>query len=254
MGNPKINVLLALMIIASFLVATVLHGWAQSLTASWLGDATPQAEGRQTLSLRPHLDALGTLMCVILAFQPTPAIQLGLGWGKPVKPDPWKLRMGPDMGVLAVAASGMIFNLLVGLLMALILHFVYPILVVNAVTMYVFLFLLVFASVNICLALLNLIPVYPLDGYHILYSLLPSKQAVQFAKSASYGPFILLGYFFLLPFLFSVVGLQGFILLRLGEGFYRLSLLLIGLVSGLSPYSPTLYSLHTLHLFAFIGF
>ncbi|HET8840334.1 MAG TPA: hypothetical protein VFN35_02660, partial [Ktedonobacteraceae bacterium] len=84
-----INVVLAFMIIFCFLVATVIHEYVHALTASLLGDPTPRIQGRQSLSLRAHLDPLGTLLCVVLAFTPAAAGPLGLGWGKPVKTDPW---------------------------------------------------------------------------------------------------------------------------------------------------------------------
>ena len=61
-----INVLLALMIIGSFLLAVALHEVGHAVMARWLGDRTPQAEGRQSLSLRSHLDPLGLLMWVSL--------------------------------------------------------------------------------------------------------------------------------------------------------------------------------------------
>src|SRR5436305_1677298 len=114
-----INVLLSLMIVSSFLLAIVLHEWAHAQVASWLGDQTPRLEGRQTLSLRAHLDPVGIVMCLILAFQPLPIAPhlafisvppAGLGWGKPVKPDPWKMRVGADIGVLLVACAGLICN------------------------------------------------------------------------------------------------------------------------------------------------
>src|SRR5436305_4374839 len=94
-----INVVLALMIIASFLIAAVIRECGHTLMAYWLGDRTPIEEGRLTLDLRSHMDSVGTLLCVILAFQPIAAIPVGLGWGKPAKPDPWKLGVGADRGV-----------------------------------------------------------------------------------------------------------------------------------------------------------
>ena len=77
-----INVLLALMVIVSFLIAIPLHECGHALMASWLGDRTPRDEGRQSLSLRSHIDPLGTLMCVILAFQPG----LAVGGANPSNP------------------------------------------------------------------------------------------------------------------------------------------------------------------------
>ena len=228
-----INVLLALMVIVSFLVAIPLHECGHALMASWLGDSTPRDEGRQSLSLRSHLDPLGTLMCVILAFQP--GLAVGFGWGKPVKPDPWKLRVGPNPGVLLVAWTGPIVSLLIGLLTALVVRFLPPSLFVPPFAIRLPQLLTVFASVNICLTIFNLIPLYPLDGYQILYTLLPSRQAVQFAKSAPYGPLIILAIFFLLPFLAQFSGLSEFPLFRLPFYIWLGSMNIIGLVTGPLP-------------------
>ena len=229
-----INVLLALMIVISFLLAIVLHEWAHAQVASWLGDHTPRLEGRQTLSLRAHLDPVGLVMCLILAFQPLllavpPA---GLGWGKPVKPDPWKMRVPADTGVLLVACAGLIFSLIIGLLAAVLFRFLDPILDSSFFALVLRQWVVVFASVNISLALFNLIPLYPLDGYQILYTLLPSKQAVQFSRSAIYGPFIILALFFFLPFIGRLAGVAEFPLFRLTFYIWLGALALISLVTG----------------------
>jgi Zn-dependent protease len=231
----RINVLLALMLIGSFLLAIVLHEFGHALMASWLGDPTPRAEGRQTLSLSSHIDPVGLLLCIILAFQPASAIPIGLGWGKPVKPDPWKMRTGANSGVLIVALAGPVFNLLIGLLAAGILHFVtVPFMLSNPYTFRVLQLLTVFASVNICIAIFNIIPLYPLDGYQVLYTLLPSKQAVQFARwAAPYGPFIILAFFFFVPFLARLSGVDNFPLFRLAYYIWLGSVNLIALVAGL---------------------
>jgi Zn-dependent protease len=151
---------------------------------------------------------------VILAFQPAP-FPTGFGWGKPVKPDPWKMRVGPNVGVLLVAWAGIIFSLIIGIVAAVILRFLPAQLYANAFITRIPQLLLVFACVNFCLTLFNLIPLYPLDGYQIVYTLLPSAQARGFARSAPYGPFIILAVFFLLPFLARLTGLGGFPLFQL---------------------------------------
>src|SRR5690348_14641076 len=210
-----INVLLALMTIASFLVAIALHEWGHALMALWLGDRTPHNEGRLTLNLRPHIDPVGLMLCIILAFQPIFLSPVGLGWGKPVKPDPWKMRVGANTGVLLVAVAGPLFNLIIGVLTAMILLFAAPILLVDIITQHILQLLLVFAITNIALAIFNIIPLYPLDGYQIVYTLLPSRQAVQFSRSATYGPFIVLIIFFVLPFIARLSGTSDFPLFRL---------------------------------------
>lgn len=201
-----INVILGLMIIVAFLIAIVLHELSHVVMARLLGDTTPISEGRLSFSLRAHLDPLGTLLCVILAFQPVLALPVGLGWGRPFKPDPWKMKVGPNIGVFIVAWTGLLTSLIIGLLVAFLMRFLPPQLLGNTFGTLFFQFVMVFSSVNICLAIFNIIPLYPLDGYHILYALLPGRQAVQFAKSAPYGPLIILGIFFLLPFISQIAG------------------------------------------------
>src|SRR5947209_881629 len=230
-----INVVLALMVIGSFLVAIPLHESGHALMASLLGDRTPREDGRQSLSLRSHIDPIGTLMCVLLAFQPI--LGVGFGWGKPVKADPWKMRVGANAGVLLVAWAGLIFSLLIGVLVSVLLHFVPIQMWVSPVAQHILQLLIVFASVNICLAIFNLFPLYPLDGYQIVYTLLPSRQAVQFAKSAAYGPLIILALFFLLPFLAQLAspGLSSFPLFQLPLYIWLGSMNIIALVMGQVP-------------------
>lgn len=241
-----INVLLALMIIVSFLAAIPLHEFGHALMARWLGDQSVM--DRQTLSLRSHIDPVGVLMCVILAFQPVLAPPVGLGWGNPVKPDPWKMRVGPNAGVFIVAVAGPLFSLLIGLATAGIAHFAAPFLVGNVFIVRVLQLLVVFASVNVALTLFNLIPLYPLDGYQIVYTLLPSKQAMQFAKSAPYGMFAILALFFLLPFLANLAGVGNFPLFRLSFYIWLGAMNLISLVIGPLPLPaalpPDLFSLY----------
>ena len=228
-----INVVLAFMIIGSFLVAVIIHEFGHSLVATMLGDPTPRKEWRLSPALSTHIDPVGTMLCVILAFFPVAAGPVGLGWGKPVKVDPWKLRGGPNFGTLLVTLGGLFMSLIVGVLFAVLLRFIPLSFLNNFYTMRITQLVIVFASVNICMAIFNLIPLYPLDGYQIVYTLLPSRQAVQFAKSATYGPFIILGVLFLLPFLAQIGGLSGFFLFRIPTYILLASNYLTSFVSGL---------------------
>jgi|SRR6185312_7848810 len=236
MSESNINVVLALMIIGSFLVSIIIHECGHALVASWLGDPTPRREGRLSFNLLAHLDPVGTLLAVILAFLPIGAGPVGLGWGKPVKSDPWKLRGGPNVGTLFVALGGIVTSLVVGVVFAVVLHFVLPLIPLdNAFAVRLPQLITVFASVNISLAIFNILPLYPLDGYQILYTLLPSRQAVQFARSAPYGPFIILALLFLLPFLGQLSGLGGFFLFHIPYYILQGALNLIALVTGQQP-------------------
>ncbi|MEO9028834.1 MAG: site-2 protease family protein [Ktedonobacteraceae bacterium] len=226
-----INVILAFMIIICFLIAMVIHEYTHALVASLLGDPTPRSQGRQSLSLRAHLDPMGTLLCIILAFLPVGTGPLGLGWGKPAKTDPWKLRGGPNVGTLVVALSGIVVSLGIGLLVAVLMRFLPTVLFTNMVILRVVQFIEVFAAANIVLGLFNLLPLYPLDGYQILYTLLPSRHALKFARSAQYGPLIIIVLLFVLPFLGTITNTGGFPLFRLP---YYLMQGVIGLISMVS--------------------
>jgi len=241
-----INVVLALMIIGSFLVAIIIHEFGHALVANLLGDPTPRSERRLSLSLPAHLDPVGTLMCVILAFFPVAAGPVGLGWGKPVKVDPWKLRGGPNGGTLLVSLAGILTSLVVGLLFAVLLRFTLGSLpTTDPIGIRIPQLILVFASVNVSLAIFNLVPLYPLDGYQILYSLLPSRQAVSFARSAQYGPFIILAIVFLLPFLGQLSGLGSLFIFHIPSYILLGALKLIGLVIGID--GDILYSVLYIH-------
>jgi Zn-dependent protease len=237
-----LDVLLALMIIGSFLLALPLHEWAHAQMASLLGDHTPSVSERKRLNLSVHLDPMGTLMCVIFAFQSS----VGLGWGKPVKPDPWKMRVGANIGVLLVACAGPIFSLIIGLAFAALTRLLLPFFGFNVPLSFVLKLVTVFATVNTGLAIFNLIPLYPLDGYQIVYTLLPSKQAVQFSRSAAYGPFLILIIFFLLPFLGQLSGLGNFFLFQLASYIRDLALYLNSLVAGVELQDPYIYGLSVL--------
>jgi len=246
MSPSPINVILALMLIVSFLIAVVIHECGHALMASLLGDPTPRNEGRLSLSLREHLDPIGTVLAVILAFFPVAAGPISLGWGKPVKSDAWKLRGGPNVGTLLVALGGPIASLIVGLILAVVLRFLLvPSLLANVITAHILQFLLVLASVNISLAIFNIIPLYPLDGYQILYTLLPSRQAIQYSRSAPYGPFIILAIIFLLPFLGQLSGLGSLFIFHIPYYILLGALNILGLVIGV-PADPILVLLYTM--------
>ena len=83
---------------------------------------------------------------------------VGFGWGKPVKPDPWKMRVGANAGVLLVAWAGLLFSLFIGVLVAALVRFVPLQMYESLVAVHVIQLLIVFSSVNICLAIFNLFP------------------------------------------------------------------------------------------------
>src|SRR5581483_7346782 len=102
----------------------------------------------------------------------------------------------------------------------------------NAIIARVVQLITVFAAANVTIGLFNLLPIYPLDGYQILYTLLPSRQALKFARSAQYGPLIIIVLVFILPFVGQITHLDGFFLFRLPFFILEGAWGLISLVSG----------------------
>jgi Zn-dependent protease len=169
--SPLTFVLLAI----SLLGAISLHEFAHALAADLQGDRMPRAMGRLTLDPSKHLDPLGTL-CILL---------VGFGWGKPVPFRPEALS-SRRFGAAIVALAGPAMNLALAVLSALIIRstgvFFGP----------VGDFLQLFLTINVLLAVFNLIPLPPLDGSRLLTIFLPpSKQKIVFFLDR-YGFMILL--------------------------------------------------------------
>jgi Zn-dependent protease len=162
----------------SLLGAISLHEFAHAYAADLQGDRLPRAMGRVTLNPARHLDVLGTLMIFLVGF----------GWGKPVEFRPEALS-SRRFGAAIVALAGPGMNLLLALAGA----FVFVALEKASIGGSVTLFFGLFASINILLAVFNLVPLPPLDGSRLLTIFLPpSKQNIIFFLDR-YGFVILLG-------------------------------------------------------------
>jgi Zn-dependent protease len=216
-----LNILFIAMLFVAFLVSIGIHESAHALVALLLGDDGPRNDGRLSLNPLRQIAPLGGVVALILAFSSLP-----FGWGKPVRIDALKLRLGPNIGMILVALAGPLANLLLGLGCGFALqaipqtHFTDVVLGCNpgaspgqcadgllpwwALRGEQLLF--AFMLVNVGLCLFHLIPLYPLDGYKILFALLPSRQAVGFRRAEPYMELILLGVIFLLPLLISLTG------------------------------------------------
>ena len=126
-----------------------------------LGDRTAYYQGRVTLQPAAHLDPMGTMMMVVTALT-----GFGIGWGKPVPVNPYNLKYGPRVGMALTAAAGPLSNILQaivwGIPLRLAIHGTWslpePLLKALALAF----------TINIGLALFNLIPLFPLDGFSIV--------------------------------------------------------------------------------------
>ncbi|MCP4365005.1 MAG: site-2 protease family protein [Planctomycetes bacterium] len=188
-----------LVLIPVILTAITVHEFSHALAADKLGDPTARYEGRLTLNPIAHLDPVGTLCLFVAHF----------GWGKPVPINPRYFRH-PLRDDMIVSACGPLSNLLMAMGMGIILQ-------VSAenslipVRSYLFDFLRMGLIINLSLCFFNLLPLYPLDGSHILRGLLPRNLVPEFDHISSYSPFILLGLvalgpIFQVPVFSSVIG------------------------------------------------
>jgi Zn-dependent protease len=145
------------------LFSVIIHEISHGSVAYALGDTTAKDEGRLSLNPLVHIDLVGSILLpALLMILNLPII----GWAKPVPVNPMNFT-DRKWGDLKVSLAGPLSNFLIALIFGLIIKF-FPSLPES--------FLMIAAIVvlyNIVLGLFNLIPIPPLDGSHILFSLLP---------------------------------------------------------------------------------
>lgn len=175
--------------IIAVLIAIDVHECCHAWVAAQMGDPTAKHLGRVSLNPIVHLDPLGTLMIFLTALT-----GFGIGWGKPVPVDPYRLRYGPRAGMGVVSLAGPLANLTTATLLAVPFRLGLGILPDLALE-----FIFIISMVNIGLAIFNLLPVPPLDGYGVLMGVLGSVNAswayrwsYTLARYERYGPMILL--------------------------------------------------------------
>lgn len=164
--------------VIALLVGLTFHEFSHALLADQLGDRSPRLMGRLTLNPIPHIDPLGALMLVVAGF----------GWAKPVMVNPAALRDG-RRGMAIVAFAGPIANMVVAVAFAA----VFRVLDLAGTEDGFFVRLVaLIVQLNVLLAIFNLIPIPPLDGYNVLLAFLPPRQAMVVRQYAPYGVIVLL--------------------------------------------------------------
>ena len=191
----------ALTLIIPLVVAIVFHEVAHGYVAKLLGDPTADEANRLSLNPLRHVDPVGTVILPgLLALAKAPVF----GWAKPVPVNKWRLR-NPRFGMMAVAAAGPGSNLVMALITAVVLGLFSrtnmggasllesaPFITANLAN---------FLTVNIFLALFNLLPIPPFDGSHIVEGLLPERAARGYAKFRTVGMLIPIFLIIVLPYL-----------------------------------------------------
>lgn len=171
------------------LFSIIIHEVSHGSVAYALGDTTARDEGRLSLNPLVHIDPVGSILLPLFL------MALGMpviGWAKPVPVNPMNFT-DRKWGDLKVSLAGPLSNLSVALVFGLIIKFMpflpHSFLTIAAIVVFY----------NIVLALFNLIPVPPLDGSHILFSLLPESLNSFKVFLWQYGFIILLLLIFIIP-------------------------------------------------------
>ncbi len=182
---PNFDIQTMIYILPALLLGLTLHEFAHAWVAHRLGDPTARNLGRLTINPLKHLDPLGTIFLLFFHF----------GWAKPVPVNPFHFRGDRQRGMLWVSLAGPVTNLLI----AVVTVFLWRIMMPQGEAIQRILYLII--SINIVLAVFNIIPVPPLDGSKILAGLLPRRYSHIVYNLEKYGFVILI-----LMMVFGVIG------------------------------------------------
>ncbi|MGE4126514.1 MAG: site-2 protease family protein [Pusillimonas sp.] len=174
------------------LFGITLHEAAHGYVARMFGDPTAWQLGRVTLNPVKHIDPIGTIVVPLFLLFTTKMMGgagMLFGWAKPVPVDWGRLR-NPKRDMLWVALAGPGSNIFMAILWALSLK----LFISSGMIPTDFWVKMAFAGINVNLVLmaLNLLPLPPLDGGRVVFSLLPDRLAWQYQKIEPYGMLVLI--------------------------------------------------------------
>jgi Zn-dependent protease len=184
---------MAVPLVFAIVLHEVSHGWV----ANRLGDPTARLMGRLTLNPISHIDLIGTIIMPLFLYFATHG-QFVFGYAKPVPINPSYFK-DPKKGMALTSIAGPGINLLMALLFAVLLRIIFPAVEAGAANdltgqaLFPFALMLSYGVlINVALAILNLIPVPPLDGSRIVYWLLPPKLGAAYYRLERFGMLILM--------------------------------------------------------------
>ena len=172
-------------------LAITLHEAAHGYVARMFGDPTATLAGRVTLNPLRHIDPIGTVAVpvgILIASTVLGGSPMLFGWAKPVPVDFGRLRQ-PKKDMLWVALAGPASNLLMAIAWAVCFRFLIQ---ENDPESFWIHMCRVGVNINLVLMFLNLLPILPLDGGRVMFSLLPNHMAWQYSKLEPYGMLIVI--------------------------------------------------------------
>lgn len=169
------NILLS---VVPALICITFHEVSHGYVAYRLGDTTAKDAGRLTLNPLKHLDVLGLLMMVVFRF----------GWAKPVPVNMYRFQ-NPKRGMAITALAGPVSNVL----LAIVFLFLYGVLFLplrgsGIVLQMIYLT----AYISIAFAIFNIIPISPLDGSKVLFSVLSDEGYYKLMRYEKYGMLLMI--------------------------------------------------------------
>lgn len=185
------------------IIAITFHEAAHGYVAKLFGDDTAARMGRITFNPLKHIDLFGTILLPGLLLLAHAGFVFG--YAKPVPVNFGRLN-NPKRDMIWVAAAGPATNIALAAISAILLAIgLHASAAPSEPLAELFLGSL---QINLVLALLNLLPLPPLDGGRVVTGLLPMRLAAPFARIEPYGFFILIGALFLLPIIGTKLGIN----------------------------------------------
>jgi Zn-dependent protease len=178
----------------SIVVHEVAHGWM----ALRLGDTTARDMGRLTLNPIPHIDPIGSILIPLLSYLSVGSVFIA--WAKPVPIDPRNFRNFRRDDIL-VSIAGPVSNLIMAgvctICYIVVVRFLAPMESLHgdlqqSLTTFVIQMFSTGITLNIVLAVFNMIPVPPLDGSHVLSAVLPEQIRENYQRIGFFGVLIVI--------------------------------------------------------------
>ena len=163
------------------LLCITLHELSHGYVAYRLGDATAKSRGRLTLNPLKHLDPMGLLMMLVFH----------VGWAKPVPVNMYNFK-NPKRGMAITALAGPVSNVLIAIVFVFLYGMLYIPLGYSRAGAYILEMIRLTAYISLGLAIFNLLPIPPLDGSKVLFSMIRDESYYKLMRYERYGSILML--------------------------------------------------------------